>query len=51
MEKEVKEFKVEATVIMGHEMTVEEARKRIMDALRETGAKSFILYVEEAEEA
>lgn len=39
-------FKVEATVIMESDMTVDKARKRITNALKEAGAKSLILDVE-----
>ena len=38
-------FEVKADVLM-RDMTVDEARKRIMDALKEAGAKSFILTIE-----
>ena len=38
-------FKVSAEVTM-REMTVDDARLRIMNALRDAGAKSFILNVE-----
>lgn len=44
--EEKSKFTIEAELTMPHDMTNEEARKRIMDALMVTEAKSFILKVD-----
>ena len=43
-------FNVSATVVMEQQMTVEDVRNSLMDALKSTGAKSFVLDVQAEQE-